>query len=388
MSVQNILTRNFILCFFSQLSFTAVFHILIPTLPIYLSKSGAEEVEIGVLIGALAVSSLVLRPFVGRALLKTSEKQFMIAGAILFVFSSAAYLFVSPFWPFLIIRILQGVGFAFFYTAAVTLVANISPLAHRGQSLSYFFMSFNLSFALFPALGMFIINRFDFTLLFLVCIALSLSCLFVTSRLKIQPTIPIGASSEEKGFFSRKALPPAIMYFFAHMIWGSLGAFFPLYALEQGIKNPGFFFAAYAIVLILSRALGGQILDIYHREKVLLPCLTAYIVSMTILAFSRTLPMFILVAVIWALGNAFLIPSLVAFTIDLSGSSRGPAMGMYTAFGDLGTGIGPIIMGIILRYTNYSMMFLCLALTAVMNLSYFHFFVRQKEERRRIRTFA
>ena len=145
---QKILTRDFILCFFAQFTFTFVFHILIPTLPIYLSRLGSTEVEIGVLIGIFFFSSLVLRPFVGRALLKIPEKNFMIAGALLFALTSVAYLLASPFWPFLIVRVFQGIGFAFFHTASFTLIANISPETHRGQSLSYFFLAINLSGAL------------------------------------------------------------------------------------------------------------------------------------------------------------------------------------------------------------------------------------------------
>jgi hypothetical protein len=41
---------------------------------------GAKEAEIGVLVGSLSVSSLVLRPLVGRALLKIPEKQWPKAG--------------------------------------------------------------------------------------------------------------------------------------------------------------------------------------------------------------------------------------------------------------------------------------------------------------------
>jgi MFS family permease len=118
--------------------------------------------------------------------------------------------------------------------------------------------------------------------------------------------------------------------------------------------------------------LGGRILDHYSREKIILPCLTTYILSMIILAFSKTLPMFILVAVIWGIGNAFLIPTLVAYTIELAGSSRGPAMGTFTALSDFGTGIGPVIMGIILRMTSYQTMFLCLAFTGLLNLCIFY----------------
>ena len=86
-----------------------------------------------------------------------------------------------------------------------------------------------------------------------------------------------------------------------------------------------------AVTLVLARALGGRILDVYSREKVLLPCFIAQITAMTILAFSTTLPMFILVAVIWGLGNAFFYPTLVAYAVELAGPSRGPAIGTYMA---------------------------------------------------------
>ena len=53
MATQKILTLDFILCFSAQFTFTSVFHGLVSTLPIYLSRLGSTEVEIGVLIGSL-----------------------------------------------------------------------------------------------------------------------------------------------------------------------------------------------------------------------------------------------------------------------------------------------------------------------------------------------
>ena len=190
MATQKILTRDFILCFAAaQFTFTSVFHILIPTLPIYLSRLGSTEVEIGVLIGSLSVSSLILRPFVGRGLAKIPERHFMIAGAS--CLASVAYLFARPFWPFLVVRIFQGIGLAFFYTASSTFIANISPEAHRGQSLSYFYLAFNISFALAPTFGMFLINAFSFNVLFLLCLGISLGSLFLTTRLRKRQIEPV-----------------------------------------------------------------------------------------------------------------------------------------------------------------------------------------------------
>ncbi len=379
MATQKIFTRDFVLSFFAQFAFSSVFFILIPTIPIYLSRLGSKEAEIGVLVGVFSVSSLVLRPFVGRALLKIPERSFMIAGALLYAFSSIVYIIAKPFWPFLIVRILQGIGLALFATASFTLVTRISPEARRGQSIGYFYLAINIAFALAPLFGVAIVNLFDFPILFLVCTGLSLCSLFITLKLERTKIESLEVQSiRNQPFVSREALPSSIMAFMGSIIWGAVTAFLPLYALSHGVDNPGLFFAALAITLILARGLGGKILDIYAREKVILPCLLAQIIAMFILIFSTTLPMFILVAVIWGMGTAFFYPALVAYVIDLAGPSRGPAIGTYMALSDFGAGMGSVIMGIILQLTNYPIMFLCLAFTGVINLLYFYFAVRKK----------
>jgi MFS family permease len=379
MTIQKILPRDFVFSFFAQFAFSSVFSILIPTIPIYLSRVGTTEAEIGVLVGIFSVSSLILRPFVGRALLKIPEKNFMILGAILYAFSSIAYLFAPPFFPLLLVRALQGMGLAFFSTSSFTLIANITSETHRGQLISYYYLSVNFAFALGPTFGMVLINRFNFAVLFLVCAGLSLCSLFITLKLgKSQTPLLKDQPIQGQSLLSREALPPAIMAFMVNIIWGALTAFFPLYALSHGVANPGLFFATFAIILILGRAFGGKILDIYSREKVMFPCLITYIIAMPVLAFSTTLPMFILVAVIWGIGNAFLYPTLLVYAIDQVSSSRGPAMATFTAVADLGAGMGSMIMGIILQLTNYPVMFLCLAFIGAINLLYFYFFVRKK----------
>ena len=306
----------------------------------------------------------------------------MIAGAVLYTLSSIAYLAAPPFWPFLIVRIMQGIVLAFFSTASVALIANITSENRRGQIISYYFLSFNFAFALAPYFGMVLINQFSFTVLFLVCTALSLCTLFVTLKLKKMKGIPIENDSiQSQPFFSREVLPSSIMAFLLNIIWGSLGAFFPLYALRHGVSNPGIFFAFVAITLILGRSLGGRILDIYRREKVITPCLIVVILSIVILTFSTTLPMFILVAIIFGTGWAFLYPSLVVYAVENSGSARGPAMGTFTALADLGAGIGPMIMGLILEWTNYPMMFFFLALIGAINFLYFRYTIREKKKK-------
>jgi MFS family permease len=88
--------------------------------------------------------------------------------------------------------------------------------------------------------------------------------------------------------------------------------------------------------------------------------------------------MFILAGVIWGIGNALLTPAILSCVLDVAGSSKGPAIGTYMLLSDFGLGLGPVIMGIIIRLSNYPIMFLCLALTGVINLIFFYFFVRKR----------
>jgi MFS family permease len=379
MTPQKILSRDFILCFFGNFAFQSVFAILVPTIPIYLSRFEAKEAEIGFLVGIFSLSSLILRPIVGRGLSNISERNFMIAGALLCLFSSIAYLLAPPFWPFLVVRIFHGIGLALFTTAIYTLVANITPEMHRGQLISYFYLAGNMAFALGPYFGMLVINRFNFVVLFSVCTGISLCSLFITMKLDKRKVIPLeNQSLKIQTLLSREALPSSIIAFMLNIIWGTLCAFFPLYALRQGVSNPGIFFIFLAITLILGRTLGGKILDIYDRKKLLIPCLTAIIISLAILTFSTTLPMFILVAVVLGTGWALLYPSLLIYAIESAGSARGPAMATFTGLADLGAGIGPMIMGIILQWTNYPNMFFSLTLIGVINFFYFYYAIGKK----------
>ncbi len=381
MAVEKILTREFVVNFIAQFAFSFVSFVLIPTLPIYLEKMESTDAEIGVLIGIFSFSSLIFRPFVGRALLRIQERNFMIAGTVIYTLSSIAYLFTKPFWPLLILRAFQGIGMTFFSTASLTLVTRLSPEAHRGKSIGYFYLAYNIAFVTAPYFGMFLINSFNFSILFLVCAFFSLCSFFISLKLKKAQGVPLEDESiQDQPLLSYEVLPPSIMTFMASMMWGALSAFFPLYALSHGVANPGLFFAVIAIILIFGRSLGGSIFEIRSRESVIFPCLAAQIIAMIVLTFSKTSPMFVLVAVIWGIGHAFIFPSLINYAIDHTSSAMGPAIGTYTALSDFGAGVGPVMMGIILQLTSYTVMFLSLALIGLINLLYLYFIFRRRGE--------
>jgi predicted MFS family arabinose efflux permease len=237
MAAKKIFTRDFTFCFLAQYAISSVIFILTPTLPIYLSRLGTGEAEIGVLIGISSIFSLILRPFVGKGLSRRPEKVFLLAGALILTLSMGALLWAPPFWPLLILRAFHGISAALFYTASFTLVANISPEERRGQSISLYYLSNNLALAIVPSLGMILINSFifptNFTILFLSCAGLSFcSLVFIFKLGRREPSLSKNPSSIKQPLLSLPAVSPAIMACLLNLIWGALVTFFPLYAIE------------------------------------------------------------------------------------------------------------------------------------------------------------
>jgi MFS family permease len=379
-TIKNLFTRDFALGFLAFFAFLAAFSAILPTLPIFLARLGSNEREIGLLIGILGVSSLVARFLVGGALTRYSEKSVMMFGALLFALTFLAFIVLRPFWPFFAVRLVQGIAIACIDTAAFALIIKTIPLAYRGQGIGFLLLAPPLSLAIIPTFSISLINRYSFTVLFLSCAVLSLCSLLLSWKLKGQETaIPDKDTlSHNALFLERKIVAPATTSFLQAFVWGALIAFFPLYAIQCGIMNPGHFFSAIAIMMIAGRMLGGRIVDTYNKEKIILTFICTGMITMIILSFSKTLPMFIVVGLLWGTGTAFFVPASMTYSLEHAGSSGGTAVGTFRAFADFGQALGPVVMGNIIPLTGYRIMFLCLALICLINLCYFQFYVRKR----------
>jgi MFS family permease len=200
--IKNILTRDFLLGFFAFFFSLVAYFALYPTLPIYLVSLGSNDREIGILIGILGASSLVSRFLVGGTLTRFSGKSVMMFGALLFALTLIASIVLRPFWPFLTLRFLQGITYACVSTAAYACIINIIPSVYRGQGLGYFLLAPSFALATGPSFGMFLVNHYDFTVLFFTCTALSLCAFFFSLKMKGQDAEkPDSAASTRNALF-------------------------------------------------------------------------------------------------------------------------------------------------------------------------------------------
>jgi MFS family permease len=368
---ERLLTRNFALaCLTTFAAFTS-FYLLLATLPLYLLEIGGSASSVGLIIGVFGAVALVLRPFVGRETDIRGKGPFIMGGLVILAASSALYTLVRSVPLLLGLRVLHGVGWASFTTAASALVADLAPRRRRGEAMGYFGMFNNLAMAVGPALGIELVQRFDFQTMFLSATAIAAAGLVLSLGIHTPKPVPQPGpqAAATSGVIEPSALFPALVLAVAMLTYGAIVTFLPIYAVLQGISNPGVFFTVYAIVVIVARGFTGRLSDTYGRAAVATPGIVLAALGLWVLAFAGSLPQFLLVAVLYGGAFAMIHPTLMAMVVDRAHPSRrGAAMGTFSSAMDLGISGGSIVWGFVAQAAGYQAMFLAAGFVAVVAL--------------------
>jgi MFS family permease len=350
---EKLFSRDFVLTSLSTFTLFASFYFLLITLPIYIEKIGGTESEIGLIIGVFTISAVVLRPFIGQEVDRRGRKIILISGILVFLISMLLYDYTKSVTSLLLLRVLHGIGWGAATTAATTLIADIAPPNRRGEAMGVFGMASNVAMAIGPALSIILLQAYDFSILFSISAGISLVSLLLA--LPISETM---VKHPKTPLFSREALFPSTLMFIISLTYGSIVSFLSLFALKQGIANPGVFFSVFAVTLILVRALAGKLSDIKGRKFVIIPGMVLISTGLWILSTASFLESFLAAALLYGLGFGLVHPSLMAFLVDrVSETGRGAAMGTFTASFDLGIGTGSILLGLVLQYYGFQVMY-------------------------------
>jgi MFS family permease len=358
---ETLFTRNFVLTSLSTFTLFTSFYFLLITLPIYIEKIGGSESEIGLILGVFTISAVLLRPFIGKEVDRRGRKIILVTGIVIFLISMLLYDYTKNVTSLLLLRVLHGIGWGAATTAATTLIADIAPSKRRGEAMGIFGMASNVAMAIGPALSMILLQKYDFPILFSISAGISLLSLLlvlpISETMVVHPRTPL---------FSSEALFPSALMFMISLTYGSIVSFLSLFAQKQGISNPGIFFTVFAVTLILVRALAGKLSDIKGRKFVIIPGMVLIAAGLGVLSTASALDSFLVAALLYGIGFGLVHPSLMALLVDMVGDEgRGAAMGTFTAAFDLGIGAGSILLGLVLQYFDFQVMYALSGLIAL-----------------------
>ena len=366
--------KDFLITWINRFSFFLAHHLTRPILPLYLVSFGASSTVVGAVMAVFTITATVTRIPVGLLIDRIGRKPFLIAGVALFTVGNFGYMGAPSILWMIPFRMLHGIGWSGCTTAVATLAADIAPQKRRGELIGYAAMASSLGGAIGPVAGFALLQRFDYSGVFLGSAALLFVSLFLGVFIKEPEHAPKGNPRKTKWIdllVIPETLPPAIAVAFLSFGHGGILTFLPIHALKLGLENPGLWFGLYALCLLLSRPVAGPLSDRISRRAVIVPGLILNLLGIGMLALAASPAWLMAAAIIGGFGTGAAQPALMTVAVDqTSPQRRGQSMAQYQCFYDLGIGLGSLTLGAFLDLVdqNFSMMYAVTAVVAVIGL--------------------
>lgn len=335
-------------------------------LPLYIKSLGGNEADIGFIMGSFGITSLGFIPVVTFLIDKYGRKQFMLFGAVLMFSASLLFLSVNNLSNlFYVFRMLQGIGFSFFFTSAATSAVDIIPMDRRAQGLGIFGAFTILSYAIGPSLGEYAIVKLGFDKYFIIASCFSLIAIVLVFFSKKTEFLK---SREGFGFGFFKLIVSkkySLVLFTNLLLAGGLGSVLNFISAflkdkELGVYN---FFLIYALTVTLVRVFAGRSSDIFGRKKIASPSLLIFSISIASIVFINSGIMALTISFLFSFSYGMLYPVLSALVIDKArADERGKAMGAFNACFSLGINFLAFPFGIIASIFGYNIMYLVSAI--------------------------
>jgi len=358
-------TKAFLVTALSNLLLFFSFQMLIPTIPTHVAQLGGDDFQVGLVIGIFTISSLLTRPFAGKALDRLGRKHVLFVGLSICVLTIAGYSYLAAIALILAARFVHGIGWGMSTTSLGTVIADIIPPERRGEGMGYYGLSNTFAMALAPLTGLWIMNQYGFhrVLLLSTCMALLslLSSLFISYSKPLKTTSAASQPRLLDRFVERSALLPSMLLYFTAVCYGGIVTFITLFGRETGIANVGWFFLCNASMVLIVRPVTGVLFDRKGPEWVLLPGAVFTIGGLLLLSYAHSEASLAAAALCYGVGFGSIQPALQAWTMNRTPPERrGAANGTFFSANDLGIGTGAMLLGAFATYFgSYALMYRC-----------------------------
>jgi len=348
------LGRHFILVVAAATFYFVGLGILAPVLPRYVKdvlKGGG--VEVGVVVGAFAVSAAVLRSWVGRQGDRRGRRVLVVGGCAAVGLTIFGY-GLDGIATLILLRLVSGAGEAAVFVGAATTAQDLAPPDRRGQAASYFSIAVYGGLALGPPIGEWIYRGHGPDTVWAVSGSLCLVASLVGATMPAgmrAPSWPSGAP--RRGFLHPAAVRPGIILTLGGMGYAGFSAFVPLYVDHLGIKSAGPVFIEYALIVLSVRVVGSRLPDVLGSRRGPLVALALQACGLLAMgAWGTALGLYVSTA-IYASGVSLLYPALFPIVVDAAPEAeRSHAIGTFTLFFDLSQGLGAPLLGLVVAATS------------------------------------
>jgi MFS family permease len=374
---QKIWNSNFIFIMLANCFVVNSYLSMTPIFPIYVEQFGYGRDIVGIVTGMFIVTAMISRPFAGKILDTGHRKNTYLVGQLISIVAIILYTFAHTALLLSLLRLLHGIGIGIVTTAANTIAIDFIPKRRISEGIGYFGLGTVLSMAVAPSLGLYLINHWDFNVMFYtsagMCAIGSLLALLVRYERRTDRSV-LEALKGKINLLEHAAIKPAVVGCFSGISFGVTSGYVAIYGMQRQVEHIGLFFTVFAVCLVISRSVAGPLADRRGFGHAIIPGTILQMLSMILLFFADTLLMFLIAAAILGIGSGATQSTLNSMAVhSVSPQRRGAAVSTFYLGLDLAAGLGPMLGGITASYVGYSMMYLLTVIPIFIALMIFIF---------------
>jgi MFS family permease len=347
--------------------------------PLFISQHGGSKADIGILMGAMILASVLCRPWISELIDRIGRKSCYTIGSSIMSITPLIYLsfqgnLTDFYLPLLGTRLLHGAGLSFWFTGALTYVADIVPNARLNEGIGTFGISGLVGLALGPVIGEAAIHHFGYPGYFVVGAALAASGLLMHLPLT-ETYIRIGSAASTSFFGVLKQERSLTIVLLAALFGVGLaatGSFVSPYAEAKRLSFISLYFISYSAAAISTRLFGGRLGDRLGETQIIPYALVLTGAGLLTMIFLRGSLVLLISGITTGCGHGFLFPALNALAVRHAAREiKGKVTGVFTGGIDSGTFLGSILLGYIGEWAGFPCLFLVAGLALLGGLGIF-----------------
>jgi MFS family permease len=343
----------------------------LPVLPTYVrGPLHGSNLAVGVVVGAFSITSVFCRPLAGRLADRRGRRIVLILGALAMALGGLLYILAVNVPELIGARLVVGMGEGSLYTAGAAWAVDLMPPERYGFALGVFGLGVWGGLSLGPICGELLRSGAGYQAVWILAAALPFAGMLIACLLpRTAPPAVVGAPAPFR-MFPRPARRPGAALALANFGYAALAGFVVLDLRQHGVAGGASVFTAFAVAVFSSRLALSRVPDRAGARATATAAALTEALGLAVIALAGSLSAAIAGALIMGVGFSMLFPSLALMVVgEVGADSRGSALGAFTAFFDIGVGLGAPLAGAIASLAGYPAVFMAAAAGALLAAS-------------------
>ncbi|MEL6891619.1 MAG: MFS transporter [Actinomycetota bacterium] len=362
-------TVQFVILGVSTALYNGAFGALNALLPRYVvDVLGGGESTAGFVMGTMAITALLARPWLGRVADRSGARRIIIVGAAVAATGIPLLTLGDSIALTVAARLVMGIGNAGVFTGSTLLALTLAPEARRAEAAAYILVTVHVGIGLGPIAGERLRDAMSYDASWWLVTAMMAGAALAACFLVDRPG-DADPDAPPAPLVSRSALLPGAVSLFGVFAFNGLLTFVPLYSREIGLDDAAFVFTVASGTIIVMRLAFGRVPDRIGPVRAASGALVITAIAAAVVALWAEPVGLYVGASLLAVGLSLQSPSFMSITVARAPErERGSAMATFTGFFDIANAIvGPSI-GLIVAGVGYQTAFLFSGSMAVVAL--------------------